>query len=377
MKSSIDFPELSTDEINHSEQLIEKIIAAMNGGIISFSDYMHMALYEPGLGYYAAGATKIGEAGDFVTAPEISPLFGQCLATHISQSFKSGKQENILEFGAGTGKLCFDIINSLNQNNITWHSYQVLETSADLIQRQQQFLSSHLSEQDMAKISWIQQLPHQFNGVILGNEVMDAMPVNIVLKQQCWHELGVAFEGNKFTWKEVAGDSKAAQLMQQIEQNNQLELDIGYCAEINLQHTAWMNSLSEACDSVDVLLIDYGYFQEEYYHPERTTGTLMCYFRHRGHSDPLILPGLQDITASVDFSALAQAAENSGFEVNSITTQAEFLIRNNLIEHAEQLTKNSCDNQQVAEIKTSQQIKTLTLPAEMGEIFKMMSFSKG
>jgi len=377
MKTSIDFPELSEDEITHSERLIEKMIIKMKGGVISFADYMHMALYEPGLGYYAAGATKIGEAGDFVTAPEISSLFGQCLANALKQSFKQGKERHILEFGAGTGKLCLDIINAFNTDKTPWKSYQILETSADLMQRQQQLLKEQLTQQDFTKIIWIHQLPQQFNGVIIGNEVMDAMPVNVVIKQQGWHELGVAFEHNKFVWKELSGDSTAANLIQSIEKNYHLDLDLGYCSEINLQHKAWLNSLFEASGSVDVLLIDYGYFQQEYYHPERTTGTLMCYFRHRGHSDPLVLPGLQDITSSVDFSALAESAEACGFVVKGISTQAEFLIKNNLIEQAEEQTKASAEkSKEVAEIKTAQQIKMLTLPSEMGEVFKVMNFSK-
>ncbi len=377
MKTSLDFPDLTDDEITHSEQLIEKIIVAMNGGVISFADYMHMALYEPGLGYYAAGATKIGEAGDFVTAPEISALFGQCLANSISQSFEQGKEANVLEFGAGTGKLCLDIINSLNASNTTWKSYQILETSADLIQRQKQFLVNNLLEKNLDKITWIHQVPHEFNGVVIGNEVMDAMPVNIVIKQQTWHELGVAFEKNKFTWKALEKESLAVDTMQLIEKNNHIDCELGYCTEINLQHKAWLNSLFDACGSVDVLLIDYGYFQSEYYHAERTTGTLMCYFRHRAHSDPLVLPGLQDITASVDFSALALAAEDCGFVVKDISSQTEFLIRNGLIELAEKQTASyQGSNKGVYEIKIAQQIKTLTLPAEMGEIFKVMSFFK-
>lgn len=377
MKSSIDFPELTADEIAHSEKLIEVIINEMNGGVIPFSQYMHMALFQPGLGYYTAGSTKIGEAGDFVTAPEISALFGQCVAYRLGQSFNKGKAKNILEFGAGTGKLCLDIINALNNSNEAWLSYQILETSADLIERQQRMLKQKLSNDDFVKICWVHEVPKHYNGVIIGNEVMDAMPVNIVIKQEGWHELGVAFEDNKFTWKECAGESLAATTMQHIEKNNNLNLSLGYCTEVNNQHKAWMNTLAQSCDSVDAILIDYGYFQPEYYHEERTTGTLMCYFRHRGHSDPLVLPGLQDITASVDFSALAEAAEECGFEVESIQTQAEFLIKNNLIEYSEQQIKDySGSKVEINELKIAQQIKTLTLPAEMGETFKVMSFSK-
>ncbi len=377
MKTLIDFPDLNADEIAHSEKLIEKIIAKMDGGVISFADYMHMALYQQGLGYYAAGSTKIGEAGDFVTAPEISSLFGQCLAEYFSLRFEQGMQRHILEFGAGTGKLCLDIINAFNDSTVEWQSYSILETSADLIQRQQQFLSQKLSKKLFSKLSWIQQLPAAFNGVVLGNEVMDAMPVNVVIKQEHWHELGVAFENNKFVWKELLKPSAAPKLMQDIERQVGYELDMGYCTEINLQHGAWLQSLFDASQTVDVLLIDYGYFRNDYYQPERKTGTMMCYFRHRSHSDPLVLPGLQDITASVDFSALAESAEHSGFVVHDISTQAEFLIQQGLIEHAEKQIK-ACrgKNKEIDEIKIAQQIKTLTLPAEMGEVFKVMRFSK-
>lgn len=368
MKTLVDFPDLTADEIAHSEKLIEKIINSMDGGVISFADYMHQALYTPGLGYYTAGSTKIGESGDFVTAPEISSLFGQCLASAISQRFELGCESNILEFGAGTGKLCYDIVQQLAVLNIEWQQYFILETSADLIQRQQVFLKQKLSAEQFSKVVWIHQVPEQYSGMVIGNEVMDAMPANIVIKQQAWHELGVAFENERFAWKEVSGESVAAKLMSDIEQRHQLDLAEGYCTEINLQHSAWLKSLYEQCKAIDVLLIDYGYFQQQYYHAERNTGTLMCYFRHRSHSDPLVLPGLQDITTSVDFTALAEAAEACGFVVHDISSQAEFLMRHDLLELAMPLSEKQ-------PLHTAQEIKTLTLPAEMGETFKVMSFS--
>lgn len=369
MKTLVDFPDLTEDEIAHSERLIERIIQRMNGGVIAFADYMQMALFEPSLGYYAAGSTKIGVDGDFVTAPEVSSLFGQSIANAISHSFKQGLAPSILEFGAGTGKLCLDIIEALNSQNIAWDSYALLETSPDLIQRQQQFLAEKLSKQDFRKLSWLNELPKKFNGFILGNEVLDAMPVNVVVKQNGWHELGVSFEHERFSWHELSDDSQAVKTMQAIEQQHHLDLAEGYCTEVNLQQQAWLSSLYDACQHVKVLLIDYGYFQSQYYHPERKTGTMMCYFRHRAHSDPLVLPGLQDITASVDFSALAESAELLGFKVDEISSQAEFLMRHDLLKLAE---KQALENPYA----TAQAIKTLTLPAEMGETFKAMCLSK-
>lgn len=369
MKTLVDFPELSADEISHSEKLIEKIISKMAGGVISFAEYMQMALYQPGLGYYTAGSTKIGEAGDFITAPEVSVLFGQCMASAFSQRFEQGRERQVLEFGAGTGKLCLDIVEAFNAQSIQWNSYQILETSADLIERQKNLLCKQLDADSLGKILWVSQLPQGFNGVLIGNEVMDALPAHVVVKHDDWHELGVAFENDRFVWQEVTGESAAVKQIQKIQNDNQLEFDQGYCTEVNLQHSAWLKTVFETCGQCDAILIDYGYFQTQFYHEDRKTGTMMCYFRHRSHSDPLVLPGLQDITTSVDFTALAESAEAEGFVVDEICSQTEFLMRHDLLELAQPLSDK-------APLNTAQAIKTLTMPAEMGEIFKVMSFHK-
>jgi SAM-dependent MidA family methyltransferase len=369
---SNELPQPSNDQMEHSIQLIEKIIQHIDqsGGVISFQEYMQHCLYEPGLGYYSAGSTKFGAAGDFVTAPEISSLFGQCLANQAIQLFDQGLQQQILEFGAGTGKLCADIVRQLNALSCEWSSYHILETSADLQQRQQQYLQQHLSPDDLSKIHWLSQLPENFNGLLLGNEVLDAMPVNVVVKDQQWIELGVGFAEQRFQWLEYSRDSEAVRSILNIDQQNQLPQN--YCTEINLNYAPWCRSVMQSCQQAVMLLIDYGYPREQYYHDARTTGTLMCFYQHRAHPDPFIFPGLQDITAFVDFDAFADAATESGFKLMGMTTQAKFLMSNGLLDL---LTDSLPD--ELEQLALAQQVKTLTLPGEMGDKFKVVGLQTG
>jgi SAM-dependent MidA family methyltransferase len=369
---SNELPQPSNDQMEHSIQLIEKIIQHIDqsGGVISFQEYMQHCLYEPGLGYYSAGSTKFGAAGDFVTAPEISSLFGQCLANQAIQLFDQGLQQQILEFGAGTGKLCADIVRQLNALCCEWSSYHILETSADLQQRQQQYLQQHLNPDDLSKIHWLSQLPEKFNGLLLGNEVLDAMPVNVVVKDQQWIELGVGFAEQRFQWLEYSRDSEAVRSILRIDQQNQLPQN--YCTEINLNYAPWCRSVMQSCQQAVMLLIDYGYPREQYYHDARTTGTLMCFYQHRAHPDPFIFPGLQDITAFVDFDAFADAATESGFKLMGMTTQAKFLMSNGLLDL---LTDSLPD--ELEQLALAQQVKTLTLPGEMGDKFKVVGLQTG
>ncbi len=369
---SNELPQPSNDQMEHSIQLIEKIIQHIDqsGGVISFQEYMQHCLYEPGLGYYSAGSTKFGAAGDFVTAPEISSLFGQCLANQAIQLFDQGLQQQILEFGAGTGKLCADIVRQLNALSCEWSSYHILETSADLQQRQQQYLQQHLSPDDLSKIHWLSQLPENFNGLLLGNEVLDAMPVNVVVKDQQWIELGVGFAEQRFQWLEYSRDSEAVRSILNIDQQNQLPQN--YCTEINLNYAPWCRSVMQSCQQAVMLLIDYGYPREQYYHDARTTGTLMCFYQHRAHPDPFIFPGLQDITAFVDFDAFADAATESGFKLMGMTTQAKFLMSNGLLD----LLADSLPDE-LEQLALAQQVKTLTLPGEMGDKFKVVGLQTG
>jgi len=367
----IELPVPDAEQIEHSSCLIEKIIQRISsaGGVISFHDYMKSCLYEAGLGYYVAGSTKFGASGDFVTAPEISALFGQSLANQIADLFEQGLGRNILEFGAGTGKLCVDIVLRLNELGIDWDSYQVLEPSSDLQQRQQRFLQSQLCADDVDKIHWLSELPEGFDGLVLANEVLDAMPVNVVVKNEGWLELGVTFSNQKFEWVKFSRNSEAVQRMLKIDSHN--DLPENYCTEVNLNYLPWFNSLMQSCNNAVLLLIDYGYEQTQYYHQQRTTGTLLCFYRHRVHPDPFVYPGLQDITSFVDFDAVAIAAEKAGFNITGLTTQANFLLANGLLDL---VSDDSAD--EIQRLELAQQIKTLTLPGEMGEKFKVIGLQK-
>jgi len=362
-------PKPSAAEMSHSAALIDVIVDKIQraGGVIPFSDYMDYLLYAPGLGYYSAGLSKFGETGDFVTAPEVSALFGRTLARQCQRLFDQGCQARVLEFGAGSGKLCEQILTSL-EGPI---DYYILELSADLRERQQACLRQNLDFESFDRISWLDRLPNNFSGVVLANEVLDAMPVSLVRKSERWRELGVGFDGERFCWKDYACAGDAIEAIQAIEAECGV-LPSDYQTEVNLNYAPWLKALGEHCHQVAVLLIDYGYERALYYHPERHRGTLLCHYHHRAHDDALVLPGLQDVTASVDFDAVADAAIAADFEIEGLTTQAQFLLQNGLLED----NYSAISGDTIAEIGIAQQIKTLTLPSEMGERFKVLALSK-
>src|SRR2546428_1216542 len=274
--------------------IVDQIAAA--GGWISFARYMHLALHEPGLGYYASGARKFGPGGDFVTAPELGSLFGRTLARHL------GDSERILEIGAGRGALA-DVLSHDRE-------YLILETSAELAARQRERLGG--------RVRHIQRLPERFRGAVIANEVVDAMPVHIVH----WTE-GAIMErgvGSHLEWADRAATGELLAAAQRI------EVPAPYVSEIGLAARAWMRTLVESLEQGAIFVIDYGFPRHEYYHPQRSTGTLMCHYEHRAHADPFARPGEEDITSHVDFSALAEAAHDAGAEVLGYATQAQFLV---------------------------------------------------
>ncbi len=366
----VDLPEVDADAIAHSSLLAETIIKRIDdrGGVIAFDEFMQALLYEPGLGYYSAASIKFGAQGDFITAPEISALFGYALGEQCLKLFEQGCAPCVLEFGAGSGKLCAQLLEAAN----SIEKYQILEVSGDLKLRQQAYLREQLDSEVFARIEWLSAMPQDFDGVVIANEVLDAMPVNIVSRQQHWQELGVAWLEGRFAWQLYAEDSAAVRQMQQIEEGLG-RLPEGYRSEINLNYQPWLAALAQACNRVAVLIIDYGYEQQDYYHPGRSSGTLSCYFRHRVHADPLIYPGLQDVTAFVDFDAVADAAEAAQFEICGLVSQRQFLIANGLLETAQGLVE---DLEGRAALAIAQQVKTLTLGEEMGEKFKVLALQK-
>lgn len=366
----LDLPEADADATEHSGQLAETIIQRIqdSGGVIAFDEFMQALLYEPGLGYYSAETIKFGAQGDFVTAPEISPLFGYALGEQCLKLFQQGCAPCILEFGAGSGKLCAQILAASK----SVEKYLILEVSGDLKLRQQNYLRQQLDSELFARVEWLNGMPEKFDGIVIANEVLDAMPVHILQRQQRWQELGVAWQAGRFAWQLYAEDSAAVRHIARIEASLG-PLPEGYRSEVNLNYQPWLAALAQACDRVAVLLIDYGYEQQHYYHPERGSGTLLCHYQHRVHDDPLIYPGLQDVTAFVDFDALADAAEAAQFEICGLVSQARFLLANGLLQSAQRLAEGATDSIALA---IAQQVKTLTLGEEMGEKFKVLALQK-
>jgi SAM-dependent MidA family methyltransferase len=367
MKPQLSLPtneaiELSLSLISNLRLMIEQ------NGPISLYEYMNQVLYAPGLGYYSAGSHKIGPQGDFITAPEISPVFAACLAKQCAQVLAELDQPIILELGAGLGTLAVDLLLNLEQSNSLPVEYWILEPSAELRQRQTlqcQARCPHL----INRIKWLDTLPQQdFNGIILGNEVIDALPVSCFkIKHSQAIEMGVDFINQKFQWAEL--DSNNLKLQSKLEtiQRDHGPLPEQYCSEVNLMLPEWLSSISAHLRTGIMLWIDYGYPRASYYHPSRSSGTLMCYYRHHAHSDPFLYPGLQDITAHVDFTALAEAGISAGFELSGYISQAMFLINCGL-EQIIQTTK--------LDISEQTKLKKLISPQQMGENFKVMALSR-
>jgi SAM-dependent MidA family methyltransferase len=343
------------------------------GGWISFAEFMHMALYTPGLGYYAGGAKKFGQGGDFVTAPEISPLFAQAIArqyaqleVNIHEASRAGALGcNILELGAGTGKLAADLLLELEVLDALPHRYFILEVSDYLRQIQRETCEKILPKELFNKLIWLESLPKTFNGLILANEVLDAIPVHILHKAESgWSERGVSFNDD-FIWldKDLSQENLADSLPQ--------DLPIGYITETCPASSALLASLAECLESGAILLIDYGFSAQEYYHPQRNQGTLMCHFQHNAHDNPLIYVGLQDITAHVNFSQIAMLCEPISMRLSGHSSQAQFLINCGILDI---LAQHSPDSLQYMQLAAAAQ-KYLS-PAEMGELFKVIALTK-
>jgi SAM-dependent MidA family methyltransferase len=343
------------------------------GGSIAFSEFMRMALYQPGLGYYTGGLQKFGTAGDFITAPEVSSLFSQCVARQAAQVLNEMEQAEMLEFGAGSGVMAADVLLELERLHALPAHYYIVELSAELRERQKQTIM-HRAPHLMEKVQWLDALPEgAIQGVIVANEVLDAMPVECFrVNDGAVEQMRVLAHDGQLKAVYAEADEAVLEQVSIIEQRREKAFDDGYCSEFNPAVKAWLASLYAVLDKGLVLLIDYGYPVQEYYLNERDSGTLVCHYQHRAHADPLWYPGLQDITAFVDFSAVAHAAVDAGFDISGYTSQAMFLMGCGLAE-LHQSVVNDDPRQQLL---LAQQIKTLALPSEMGERFKAMALSK-
>ncbi|WP_319558492.1 class I SAM-dependent methyltransferase [Thiomicrorhabdus sp.] len=371
-------PQPSEDAQAHSTQLQRLIVKQIKRhGPIAFSKYMQMALYTPELGYYASGLPKIGPQGDFITAPEVSPIFSRCLARQSAQILAELEHPNILEFGAGSGVMAKDILLELSAIGQKLERYYILELSADLRQRQQETLKAHLPEELMQKVVWLESLPSTaISAVVLANEVLDAMPferLRIEPDRALQGFVDYNEQNDEFIWDyQTITLGSLQKFANQLIKHIGKVSDLGYETEINLNLSPWIKSLTSVIAQGALLLVDYGYTRQEYYQAARVMGTLRCHYQHRAHQNPFFYPGLQDITAHVDFTAVAEAAYDNGFKVAGFTTQAHFLMGSGLLEMS---VDPEMDLGQ--QIRTAQQIKTLTLPDEMGETFKVIALTKG
>lgn len=374
MSSALALPPLTADEAAHSRRLVNRIWEEIDarGGWLSFERFMEMALYEPGLGYYSAGASKLGAGGDFVTAPEVSPLFSRCLATQCGEILQHVSGGAICEFGAGSGVMAADLLNELALQGNLPERYLILEVSADLRERQRALVQAQ-APAHAARVEWLDRLPEEFRGVVLANEVLDALPVQrFRIRGDQVNSLGVTWQLGRLDWSETHADPQLEAAVRRIETNAGEQLPDGYTSEINMRLAPWIASVATALREGVALFIDYGLPQRQYYRSERREGTLLCHFRHRFHDDPLINVGVQDIGAWVDFTAVAEAASTAGLAVAGFSTQAHFLIGNGL----EQLLAPTEGPELASRVQLARQAMLLTLPGEMGERFKVIGLSR-
>jgi SAM-dependent MidA family methyltransferase len=361
-------PKPEPEALDASRALFGRIEAAIGaaGGWISFADYMQLVLYAPGLGYYTGGAAKFGAAGDFVTAPLLGPLFAQTLARQVAGLLPQAGP-NLLEFGAGGGELAGDLLAELERLGCAIESYSILEPGAELADRQRAAIA-RLAPGSAGKVTWLDRLPENFHGVMVANEVVDAMPVHaIAWREEGIFERGVTLEEGKLAWSErpSAGDILAAA--------RAIAVPAPYEGEIALDAQGWVASVAESLAQGALLVIDYGFPGREFFHPQRSGGTLMCHYRHFAHDDPFLYPGLQDITAHVDFSALASAGTAAGLDLLGYATQSSFLVNCGITDILGRADPS--DVRRYAPIAATAQ--KLLSPAEMGELFKVLCLGRG
>ena len=366
-------PTASPTELAHSQVLTGKIVQKIieSDGWINFATFMHMALYFPSLGYYSGGAKKFGKGGDFVTAPEISALFPKTLvrqaAQILTETSRNHLMASILELGAGTGKLAVDMLLELEQLHTLPAQYLILEVSDHLRQIQRETLQNRLSANLFKRVVWLDTLPTNFFGLIIGNEVLDAIPVHLIINTEAGLcERGVSFE------QELIWQDKPLQEGKLYDEVSTYSLPNHYLTEVCPAATALINSLADCLKQGVILMLDYGFGAAEYYHPQRNQGTLMCHFQHYAHGNPFINLGLQDITAHVNFTAIADAGIAQGLSVAGYCNQASFLMNCGILDI---LAEVSPSNMAIYAPQAAA-VQKLLSPAEMGELFKVIAMTK-
>lgn len=373
-----DLPEPSAEERAHSERVAARIRAeiAAAGGAIDFARFMELALYAPGLGYYSAGAAKFGGAGDFVTAPELGFVFARCLARALAPALRDGGGD-VLEIGPGSGALAVELLLELERLDALPRRYRLLERSAELRERQRAAVLRHCPHLER-RTEWLDAPPAQpWRGVLVANEVLDALPVRLfALRDSGMYGRAVANgAADGFDWRDVPADAALTAAVNDTLGARLQTLPRPYVSEICTLLTPWLAAVVRTLEHGQALFVDYGLARDAYYAPHRRTGTLRCHFRHRAHDDPLLLPGLQDITAWVDFDALHAAAAAAGLGAVAASTQARFLVDHGLGEVFTEAYAQAAD--EAARYRLAQEVKRLTLPEQMGERFRVAVFERG
>lgn len=371
MPMTSDLPLPDTAARAHSERVVARVrddIAAA-GGFIGFDRYMQTVLYSPGLGYYVAGARKLGADGDFVTAPELTPLYGAALARQIDAILDATGSRDIVELGAGSGALARSILAALRRSPMR---YSILEVSPELRDRQERVLAgtssrdaSRDASREAPEMCWLETLPHEIDGVVLLNEVLDALPPRLIVRRGgAWYERGVTWNGAALAWGErPLDDARMLALARR-----RFPADGDYASELNPAAEALVATLTRRLRNGALVIVDYGFPRSEYYHPQRNDGTLVGHYRHRVHADPFLWPGLSDLTTHVDFTALAEAAEGAGLVVAGFATQASFLLGCGILDR---LAATGAP-ESLAYLREAAAVQKLTSPAEMGELFKVL-----
>ncbi|RKP58653.1 class I SAM-dependent methyltransferase [Pararobbsia silviterrae] len=385
-------PAPDEDGLAHSAALVERIAREIEaaGGWLPFSRFMELALYTPGLGYYSGGSVRFGrrpeDGSDFVTAPELTPLFARTVARPVADALVGSGTRTLYEFGAGTGKLAAGLLETLDQWSIPFDRYTIVDLSGALREQQRQTIAARVPHL-VDRVEWLDTLPERIEGVVIGNEVLDAMPVRLHTRaQDGWLERGVVVDAeggteghagttsgsgtrSRFAWSDRATPLDDALLSVL----DTIDADEGFVTESHEAARAFTRTLAEKLERGVILLIDYGFPEREYYHPQRVEGTLMCHYRHRAHGDPFVYPGLQDITAHVDFTGIAQAGIDAGADLLGYMTQGRFLLNSGL---ADTLTEFD-PRETLSFLPAANAVQKLVSEAEMGELFKVIAFGKG
>jgi len=364
------WPEPDSEALAHSARVVKRVQTEIEGrgGVLPFYRYMDLVMYEPGLGYYVSGTRKFGRQGDFVTAPELGSLYGRCVARQVAQILAQLDGGSLLEFGAGSGVLAATVLTELAKRDSLPAEYLIVEVSPALRAQQQQTLAGQI-EQNLVKVRWLDSLPESgFRGVILANEVLDAMPIiRFRVGAEGHMTAGVVRRNGHLDWSWQRNPSQDGRIDRLVQQYG---LVADYTSEVNPRAAAWMQTVGRVLDAGLILVMDYGYPGAEYYHYERSDGTLMCHYQHRAHMDPFLYPGLQDLTTHVDFSAVAAAGQLAGLDIAGFTSQEAFLLSIGVLDLVVHESSGP-----VAP-KLSAELKQLTLSSEMGESFKALAMVK-